>query len=66
MELVKNMFPDNILKDILERRHYIANRLTYIKYNIDNLSETEDNKELFNELSSELILLDKILSYLKA
>lgn len=66
MKLVKNMFPDILIKEIQERRHYIANRLTYLKYNIDNLSETDDNIELFNELSSELILLDKILSYLKA
>jgi len=66
MKLVKNMFPDNLIKEIQERRHYIANRLIYLKYNIDNLPENNETIELFNELSSELILLDKILPNLKA
>lgn len=66
MKLVKNMFPDILIKEIQERRHYIANRLIFLKYNIDNLPENNENIELFNELSSELILLDKILLNLKA
>lgn len=66
MKLVKNMFPDNLIKEIQERRHYIANKLIFLKYNIDNLPKNNETLELFNELSSELILLDKILAYLKA
>jgi hypothetical protein len=66
MKLVNNMFPDNIKDDLLERRHYISNRLVYLKYKIENVSTNDETIELYNELTIELNLIDKILANIKA
>lgn len=66
MKLVNNMLPDNIKDDLLERRHYISNRLVYLKYKIENVSTNDETIELYNELTIELNLIDKILANIKA
>jgi hypothetical protein len=60
------MLPDNIKDDLLERRHYISNKLVYLKYKIESLPTNDETIELYNELTIELNLIDKILANIKA
>lgn len=66
MKLVNKMLPDNIKDDLLERRHYISNKLVYLKYKIESIQTNDETIELYNELTIELNLIDKILANIKA